>query len=157
MTNQKGFTLIELMIAVAIVGILASVALPAYQDYTTRAKYSDVLVAVGEVQSAMAECVGDNAGDLSVCDTFNELAEYRGGSVDVPASNFLATAINFTGAGTNVLINFVGSAEVGGCAFNIQPAVSAGRVTWDTFATQGAGGAKTSAQCATFIKDSTAS
>ena len=44
---QKGFTLIELMIVVAIIGILAAVALPAYQDYTARAKLSEVILAGG--------------------------------------------------------------------------------------------------------------
>ncbi len=54
-TKSKGFTLIELMIVVAIIGILASIAMPAYQDYTMRAQISEALTLVGEVKADIRE------------------------------------------------------------------------------------------------------
>lgn len=52
---QQGFTLIELMIVVAIIGILAAIALPAYQDYTTRAQMSEVILAASSGRTTLAE------------------------------------------------------------------------------------------------------
>ena len=62
MKKQNGFTLIELMIVVAIIGILAAVALPAYQDYTARAKASELILAASSARTCITEAVASKGG-----------------------------------------------------------------------------------------------
>ena len=74
---QKGFTLIELMIVVAIIGILAAVALPAYQDYTVRAKLSEAVIAGSSYKGLMSEAFQtDSTGGLTAAaNTINGKAQ----------------------------------------------------------------------------------
>jgi type IV pilus assembly protein PilA len=103
---QAGFTLIELMIVVAIIGILAAVAIPAYSDYTVKAKVANALSAAGSLKTAVALCAQE-AGDVTSCTTataaaniptFNPTKEVK--SAVVNASGVIVLTLNDIGKGT---------------------------------------------------------
>ena len=70
---QKGFTLIELMIVIAIIGILAAIAIPAYQNYTIRAQVSEGLSLAGGIETAFDECYANKGTAAGGCATLKDI------------------------------------------------------------------------------------
>jgi type IV pilus assembly protein PilA len=101
---QAGFTLIELMIVVAIIGILAAVAIPAYSDYTVKAKVANALSSAGSLKTAVALCAQE-AASLTACTTstngipvFNATKEVASATV---AAGTIDLVLNDLGTGTS--------------------------------------------------------
>ena len=112
---QAGFTLIELMIVVAIIGILAAVAIPAYSDYTLKAKLGSAMGVADGVKTAIGVCVQENGGNQTGCTpdaagaaqgmpVFNPTKEVQSavftpGDNSTPASGVLVLTLNELGKG----------------------------------------------------------
>ena len=125
MKKQQGFTLIELMIVVAIIGILAAIAIPAYQDYTIRAQVSEGLNLTGACKAAVTEVYQDSG--------------------DFPTTNATAgleAATNITGKYTDsVTVGAAGictaayggeaNSNIDGLTLIMRPTDNAGSVSWD--------------------------
>lgn len=135
-TLQKGFTLIELMIVVAIIGILAAVALPAYQDYTIRAKVSEGMIAASSLKIGVTDLFA-NRGMAGVVAYSAEIATAVGtGEILTPIITNVAVAggtgnISLTMAGIPQLAAanlLVFAPRIGGAA--ISDANASGTVDW---------------------------
>jgi type IV pilus assembly protein PilA len=120
---QMGFTLIELMIVVAIIGILAAVALPAYQDYTIRAKVSELILAASSARTAVAEYQVAKGNLTGV-----------GSNVSIAIAGKVAAAS--VGANTG-LITVSGTAETSSSVITMTPTVNTanGVITWSCVGT----------------------
>ena len=121
MKNQQGFTLIELMIVVAIIGILAAVAIPAYQDYTVRAQVTEGISLAASAKTSVSE-VFQSTGTFPITNSAAGIAA----ASNISGSFVSAVAV---GTGGQITVTF-SAAAINGQTLTLTPTGTQGRVTW---------------------------
>lgn len=120
---QKGFTLIELMIVVAIIGILAAVALPAYQDYTARSKVTEIMLQVDTCKTAVTEFIQSNGAFPANADA--------AGCSSTAQTKYMAAGMAVDSATGKVTSGAIQNVATGADTFHVilQPTTDAARKT----------------------------
>ena len=118
---QKGFTLIELMIVVAIIGILAAIAIPAYQDYTIRSQVTEGLNLAGAVKAAVAETYADR-GTWPADNKAAGIVDDAGNAVD-PSGKYV-TKIQVTNGTVDITYGNQANANIATKVLSLNPGVS---------------------------------
>ena len=125
LVSQKGFSLIELMIVVAIVGVLSAVAIPQYQNYVMRAKWSVNLSQIEPLKLAIAECLLENGMSSTACDSSAEI------QTTLPQPKYVGTnGVTLSSTSTTLTVAMVGNTEAGACKIEMQVDTSSGDAIW---------------------------
>ena len=134
---QQGFTLIELLIVIAIIGILAAVALPAYQTYTKKAKFTEVVLATSPYKSAVDLC-GQTEGDLTKCDAGENSVPP---AITTTGTNSYVATVSALSSGTGsaaiVTITATAIADLDSNVYILKGTLNDGRITWEQDKTTG--------------------
>jgi type IV pilus assembly protein PilA len=124
---RKGFTLIELLVVVAIISILAAIAIPQYQDYVLRSRWSANIASVASYRLALGECMQINNQDVTLCDTPAKVL------ADRPAAEQIMPTLP-SGVATQTVataaIVLTGNVQAKSCVVTITPTPSAGNLIW---------------------------
>lgn len=122
---QKGFSLIELMIVVAIVGVLSAVAIPQYQNYVMRAKWSVNLSQIEPLKLAISECLLESGMTSTACDSSAEI------QTTLPQPKYASVnGITLSSTGSVLTVAMTGNVEAGSCKVEMQVDTAAGDAIW---------------------------
>lgn len=148
--KPRRFPWISLTILIVIMGILASIAIPAYQDYMKRSNWAKAIAATASLKLAISECLNDSGGKVDACNDFSadQLAKYHAA---LPSTDKMVESVFVL---KNASIRITGAAELGKCVVDFVPKIQkeAGIVNWEPIAQPPGEGGDTLNKCKTYVK-----
>lgn len=159
--KQQGFSLFEFIIVMAIIGWLASVAIPNYQDYMGRHKWREVIASIAPLKLMMSECVNDSKGDITVCNSFS--ADKLGKYLAIKPMPNKYKNVKSISVLKNAAIRIIGEDELGKCVVDFVPSVQKipdrktgvirwGLAAWQPIAQPSGEDDDTFEKCKTYVK-----
>ena len=124
---NRGFTIVELMVVIAIIGVLAAIAIPQYQGYSVKAKLSNSATYVAPIKTAMADLHQKNGNfDIGSANNWSSL----GFGAPTPISEVSAVSVGANNGSITITLNNIKTGTIDGTTVTMTPVVSSNSVTW---------------------------